>query len=436
MVTPSTPKHDPLAALRQRGFLLYAIARFCSGIGQGAVQATLAYHIYQLAGTPLALGYLGLARVIPQLGMALYGGAFADTHNRKRIVLVAQCVPMTCSAIFAIATIGHVISVPLILGLVVLLGFAGAFDGPARQALLPSLVTPETFQNAITVNSTLQSFSQVCGPALAGLLLKIGDPPAAYIGSVLMMVISYGLILSLRPRAVVLPSRAISWETIREGVAYVRHRQPLLGSMTLDMFAVVFGGAQALLPVYAADILHVGKGGYGILAAALPAGALVMSVLLVLLPRVQQLGRTMMVSVAIYGVATIAFGASRSFPLSIALYALVGMADSVSMVMRQTTLQLGTPDHLRGRVTAVNQIFVGTSNQIGAMESGLLAALTSATFAVVSGGFACLAVLGIVGATMPGLRRYTIHDVLDRRAEDTDDRDAPSTPASTGITGS
>ncbi len=411
-----TGRGTQLAVLRQQQFLRYSIARFCFGVGQGALQATFGYHIiYHLGGSPLDLAWLGFARVVPQLSMALYGGAFADTHNRKRIVVTAQAVPLLCAAVLAAASFSDAASAPLIFGLVAMMGFAGAFSGPAQQALLPALVPPESFQNAITVNSTSQTFSQLCGPALLGLLLLVGGVSASYLGSTLLMLVSVTLMMTLQPRAVAVPSRAISWATVREGIDFVRHRQPLLGTMTLDMFAVVFGGAQALLPVYA-KMLGEEAVGYAILAGALPAGAAITSVVLVLLPPIHRLGRAMMVSVGIFAVVTIIFGASRWFPLSVAAYFLVGLSDQVSVVMRQTTLQLGSPDHLRGRVSAVNQIFVGTSNQIGAMESGFLAAATSTTFAVVSGGFASLAVLGTVAATMRQLWVYTIDD-LKRDAE-------------------
>lgn len=425
------PRHDPLAALRERGFLLYTVARFASGIGGGVLQAALLWQVYLVSGSALQLGVLGLVRFLPQLVAALYAGAFADTHDRKRIVLVAQCVPALCSLALLLATVSETVSLPLIYGLVALMGLAGSFDGPARQALLPSLVSPANFQNAITVNSTLQSLTQVSGPALAGVLIKLGGVPAAYATTCALIVVSFSAVLALRPRPVTLPSRAITWAAIKEGVQFVRGRQALFGALTLDMFAIVFGGAQALLPVYATDILHVGELGYGILASSLSAGALLMSIVLVLVPRIERIGRAMMWSVGGFGIATIVFGASRSFPLSVAAYMAVGMADQISVLMRQTVIQIGTPDHLRGRVSAVNQVFVGTSNQLGAMESGFLAAATSATFAVVSGGFACLAVLAIVGAKMPGLRNATIHEVMKAR----EDNDLPEPARDAGAAG-
>ena len=195
---------------------------------------------------------------------------------------------------------------------------------------------------------------------------------------------------------------------IREGVQFVWQRQVLLGAMTLDMFAVIFGGAKALLPIYAADILHVGPQGFGLLSASMDLGALLMSIALVVMPPIERTGRALLLSVATFGITTIVFGLSRSFPLSLATYMAVGMTDQVSVVMRQTTIQLATPNALRGRVSSVNIVFIGASNQLGGVKSGFVAANTNATFAVVSGGTGCLAVLALIAARMPDLRHYRV----------------------------
>jgi hypothetical protein len=212
----------------------------------------------------------------------------------------------------------------------------------------------------------------------------------------------------VRPRPQEGVRHAVSLRAIREGVAYVRGHPVLLGCMALDMFAVIFAGATALLPVYAEEILKVGPRGFGILSASLEAGALLMSVALMLRRPVRSQGRALLLAVAVYGLATIGFGLSRSFWLSVGLYMLAGMADQVSVVMRSTIVQLTTPDALRGRVSSINMIFIGASNQLGAMESGFVAALTTATFAVVSGGVACLAVAGVIATRVPALRRYRL----------------------------
>jgi hypothetical protein len=229
---------------------------------------------------------------------------------------------------------------------------------------------------------------------------------AAYAAYATLIIGSISSLAMLHPRRGEDGRRGVSVHAVREGLAYVRRHQVVLGCMTLDMFAVIFGGATALLPIYANEILHVGATGYGILSASLEAGALMSSLALMTLPPIRGAGRALLVAVAVYGVATILFGLSRSFPLSVAAYMLVGVADQVSVVMRSTAIQLSTPDELRGRVSSVNFIFIGASNQLGAVESGFVAALTSAPFAVVSGGIGCLIVLVIVAARLPELRRY------------------------------
>lgn len=266
----------------------------------------------------------------------------------------------------------------------------------------------ETFQNAITVSQTIQSLAAVSGPALAGLTIALFTVSGAYAAHIALLGVSVVGVALLHPCPIEGERRAVSMESIKEGLRFVWHRQILLSSMTLDLFAVIFGGATALLPVYATDVLHVGSVGYGILTASVDAGALVAATILVAMPQVQRTGRVLMLSIAAFGLGTIAFGLSRSFPLSVAIYMCIGMADQIGLVMRHTAIQIATPDALRGRVSSVSGLFSGTSNQLGAVESGFVAALTSATFAVVSGGIGCLAVLGIVAATMPELRAYRV----------------------------
>jgi hypothetical protein len=269
-------------------------------------------------------------------------------------------------------------------------------------------VDRETFQNAITVGQSIQSLASVTGPAVAGFTIAYIGLGGAYAVHITLLVLAIVTIALVRPRPIELNVGGASIAAIKEGVRFVWHRQTLLGSMTLDLFAVIFGGATALLPVYATDVLHVGAFGYGMLAASLDAGALLMAVALVVLPQVQRTGRALMFAVGAFGVGTVVFGLSRWFPLSIAAYMFLGAADQVSLVMRHTTIQLVTPDTLRGRVSSVGALFSGTSNQLGAVESGFVAAATSATFAVVSGGIGCLVVLAIVALTMPGLRSYRV----------------------------
>ncbi|MEX0781757.1 MAG: MFS transporter [Dehalococcoidia bacterium] len=413
------PRHDRLAALRQPQFQLYAAGRVASATAMTLLNATIFYQVFKLSDSALQLGFIGLARFLPALGLALVGGAFADAHDRRRIAMAAQVVPLLSSLTLLMLTTSGRIELWQIYALVLLIACASSFENPARQALLPLLVKAETFPNAILVSSTVQSLGFVTGPALAGGLIYLNDGgfSLSYGVHVSLVATSIFTFLFLRPRAPDAPPREVSLAGIREGVSFVRHRQVVLGAMTLDMFAVVFGGAIALLPIYAEEILDVGPLGYGILAASLDAGALSMSVLLVMMPPIRRVGRTLLLTVAAFGLLTIVFGISRWFPLSVAVYMLIGMADQISVVMRQTTIQLSVPDELRGRVSSVNQLFIGASNQVGAFESGVVAWATSATFAVVSGGMGCLAVVAAVAAKMPELRRYTVDASASDAAE-------------------
>jgi MFS family permease len=331
--------------------------------------------------------------------------------------MLAQVAPLACTALVLGAIAAGQVSVPLLYVVVVVTGLASSFENPARQALLPQIVPRALFTKAITMNSTLQSLAFVSGPAIAGGLIATSGVGSAYVVHGVLLVAG---ILSLAPLHVPDGERRgrVTVEAIREGIAFVRHRPVLLGAMTLDMFAVVFGGAKALLPIYAVDILHAGPVGYGVLSGSLEAGALLMSVLLIARPTVHAAGRMLLLSVAAFGLATMLFGLSRSFPLSVALYMAVGMADQLSVVMRGTTIQLATPDALRGRVSAVNSVFISASNQLGSVESGIVAALTTATFAVVSGGAGCLLVVALIAWRIPELRSY-------RSDRPTDDDDQP-----------
>jgi MFS family permease len=370
------------------------------------LQAILAWHVYELTDSALSLGFLGLARFLPSLGLAMVGGAVADTYNRRTIIMLAQTVPLLCGIVLALATFNGWVSAELIYGLVLFIGLAAAFEAPARLALLPAIVRPETFANAVTVSSTLQSFGMITGLFVGAVLVDV-HAGASYVAYSVCIGAAFVTMALLRyEQTSDGPRRTVSIRMIREGIDFVWSRQPILGSMTLDMFAVIFGGAKGLLPIYAQDILHVGGFGYGLLFASLEIGALAMSLALVFRPPIYRTGRALVYSVAVFGILTMAFGLSRDIYLSIALYMAIGAADQISVVMRNVIIQLSTPDELRGRVSSVNQLFIQASNQLGAMESGFLAAVTSATFAVVSGGAAAVAVTGAIGWRMRELFDY------------------------------
>jgi MFS family permease len=422
-------RHDPLEALRQPEFRLYTVSRLFATMGHAFMQAVLAWQVYDISGSVLSLGILGLVRFLPALGISLLGGTAADTYNRRNIIVVAQLVPLTCAMVLALATFGDWVRLELIYGLVVLLGLASSFEGPARAALLPAIVRPETFANAVTVGQTLQTLGMVSGPAIAGGVISVAGVGVAYsvYGSLVAAAMVPLLMLRYKqPPRVQTVSIASVREDIREGIRFVRQRPVLLGAMSLDMFAVLFGGAQALLPVYAKDILDAGPVGYGLLYSALDIGAFLTSLVLIMRPPIVRTGRTLIWVVILYGLFTVGFGLSREFIVAVVFYGLIGAADQISVVMRNTTIQLSTPDELRGRVSAVSQVFIGASNQLGAMESGFVAALSSATFAVVSGGVAATTIAGLIGWRNKELYDYQI----PRRAQSGfEERDAAGVAA-------
>jgi len=409
--------HDPLAALRQPRFVVYTFSRVGSSVGNAMLQAILLWHVYELTGDPLSLGFLGLARFLPALGVSVIGGAVADVYNRRNVIMAAQTVPLAGGVFLAAATLGGWVTPEMIYGLVLLVGLAAAFENPARLALLPTIVRPETFANAVTVSSTLQSLGMVTGGLIGGVIV-VWDPGAAYV--VYSAAIAWAfLMMGLLHYEQVSEGekRGVSLAAIKEGLAFVRRHQPIWGAMSLDMFAVIFGGAKGLLPVYASDILHAGGFGYGLLIASLEIGAFLMSAALVLRPPIVRTGRALVYSVAAFGLLTVGFGLSENLYLSIALYMAIGAADQVSVVMRNVIIQLGTPDELRGRVSSVNQVFIQASNQLGAMESGFVAAATGAVFAVVSGGAAAIGVAALFGWRLKGLFAYRQPSVFEAQPE-------------------
>ncbi|MBI2764309.1 MAG: MFS transporter [Chloroflexi bacterium] len=416
MAEESGARHDPLAALRQPQFLLFSFARLFSGMATMLLAAALAWQVYAISGSAWQLAMIGVVGFIPSLGFSLVAGAVADRYDRRKLAIIAQGTQLAAAAGLAGVTLAGTDNLAIIYALFFAWSLAAAFDWPARSALLPLLVSRETFANAIVVSGTIQQLSFVSGPPLAGVLIAVSGVGLAYSALVALMAAAVLLMATLKPRPDEAPKRSVSFAGVMEGVRFVWRRQPVLGSMTLDMFAVIFGGATILLPIYAKEILDVGAVGYGLLLGAIDGGALVMSVILVMRPQVQRTGRTLLFAVLGFGLATMVFGASRWFPLSLLACIGIGFSDQISVVMRQTTIQLATPDALRGRVTSVNMLFIGASNRLGTVESGVVAAATNATFAVISGGAASLAVLGIVAAKMPELRNYRL-----TRADRSDD---------------
>jgi len=315
-----------------------------------------------------------------------------------------------CSAALAVVSLGRQPSLAILYAAVMAVAAAAAFESPARAALLPQLVERRLFPTAVALHSAIQMGAFVSGPVLMGFAVDRGGialPYALHAGLMAAGIVTMAMVRPLHGAA---PSGRVRWDAIVEGLRYVRRQPIVLGCMTLDMFAVLFGGATALLPIYASDILRVGPRGYGLLASALEIGAVLAAIAMLALPPVRRTGLALIWAVVGFAVATIVFGLSRFYPLSLLAYMAAGMADYLSVVMRGTAIQLSTPDALRGRVSAVNLIFVGASNQLGAAESGFLAAATSPTFSVVSGGVGALLVAILVAWRNPALRRYRAHD--------------------------
>lgn len=397
---------ETLEVLRVPSFRCLVLGRLCSGTAMMLARSTIYWQVWELTGREADFALLGLLQFLPMPIFSLIGGALADSHDRRRQAVAAQVAALLGSAALLFMAVNEVTSLAAWLSVAIGIAVASCFENPARVALLPLVVPRGLFARAVTVHSAVQSSAFMLGPTLSGFAIDHGGVALAYAIQAGLLVASLALLAGVRAAAPEGERRAPSLRGILEGLSFVRRSQVLLGSMTLDMFAVIFGGATAMLPIYATDVLAVGPAGYGILSAASELGALVMSVILLYLPPVRRMGRVLLAAVAVYALATIAFGLSRSFPLSLACYLVVGMADYVSVVMRASLVQLSTPDPIRGRVSSINMIFIGASNQLGVAESGFVAAYTSATFSVVSGGAAATVVVLLVALFLPDLRRH------------------------------
>ena len=389
--------------------LFYLVSRASAGVGGTMVRSAISWHLYTLTGSAFDLGLIGLVQFVPALLLSLPAGLVSDRYERRRIVQLAQALTLIATAVLSLrAFVGSADTPRLLFVTISIIASAAAFSNPARAALLPMLVSREDFPRAVTTASTIQALSFALGPALTGIVVASAGIAWAYLGAVIFVGGSIASLMFLTTRLSAARQGAISFSAMLEGLHHVRADPVVLGAMSLDLFAVILGGATALLPVFAHDVLAVGASGFGVLSASLEIGALTTAVIMLFVPPIRRVGRALLLTVACYGAATIAFGASSWFPLSVVAYAAAGMADQVSVVLRQTTIQLQTPDHLRGRVSAVSSIFIGASNQLSAVESGFLAAATSAPFAVVSGGIGVLVVVAVVAYTLPALRRYEL----------------------------
>jgi len=390
------------AVFLSRDFGLYLAARFLSALAIQMQNVAIGWLVYDLTRDPFALGLVGLASFLPAVALALVTGHTADRYDRRGILVACYLVTLgTSLGLLAIAVSGSG-EVWLIYALLLLFGVSRAFANPAGQALVPNLVPPEQLANAIAWNSTAWQTATIAGPALGGLLYYFGAP-VAFGAAALCFLVCCILFAMMHSRQQPAPGE-ISWETLVAGIRFIRSRPAIFGAISLDLFAVLLGGATALLPVYARDILDVGPGGLGLLRSMPAVGALLVALWLAQRPLQSRSGLRMFQGVAIFGVATIGFGLSTNLVLSCLCLFVLGAADMISVFIRSTLVQFDTPDAMRGRVAAVNSVFIGASNELGEFESGAVAAAIGTVPAVVIGGIGTLAVCGLWVRWFPELR--------------------------------
>ena len=402
-------QHDPYAAMRVRNYRLYLIGAIFTMAGTRIQSVAIAWEIYERTDDAFALGLTALMQGLPMMLLALPAGYLADALNRRRLVMASLFGATLTSLGLAVLSFTEG-SVRLMYLVLFLDATVLALGRPARVSLLPQIVPREVFPNAVTWNSSVSQLISVVGPAIGGFVV-LWNISAAYIICAMGSLIYTVLLSRVVIRQVVKPVGHASLLTLLAGARFVWQERLLLSLMSLDMFAVLLGGAVYLLPIFARDILQVGEQGFGLLRAAPAAGAFCMALALTYLPPMKHAGRNLLLSVAGFGAATIVFGFSKSFPLSLAMLFLTGLFDNVSMVIRHTLIQLLTPDEMRGRVSAVNSVFIGASNELGGFESGTVAHWFGHVFSVVSGGIGTIVVVCITALASPALRFFgTMHD--------------------------
>jgi len=395
--------HDPYEALRVRNFRLYATGWFVLLIGTRIQSVAIGWDIYERTGQALALGLVGLIQAVPAIGLAIPAGYVADRF-RRRTVVICSLVGATVTSTALCLVAFHEAPVRLMFVMLLLDATALSIGRPARNALMPQLVPPRAFHNAVTWNASMFQISSVIGPAIGGILIAI-ESWMAYavcaVTSLVFIIILFRIDEGARTRT----TEPASVRSLFAGLKYMRQNPTLLSIVTLDMFAVLLGGAVYLLPVYAKGILHVGATGFGWLTAAPAVGALCMAVTVAHLPPMKHAGRNLLYAVAGFGLATIVFGLSKWFWLSWLMLFMTGALDNISVVVRHTMVQMLTPDSMRGRVSAINTVFISSSNELGGLESGLVAHWFGPVISVVSGGIGTILIVLLMAAGAPSIRR-------------------------------
>ncbi|HLZ23612.1 MAG TPA: MFS transporter [Ktedonobacterales bacterium] len=404
--TASVPeRHDPYAALRIRDFRLLMLGSFVSHLGWQMLVVAVGWEIYLRTRSPFALGIVGLVEVLPVMLLALPAGHAADRFDRRRVVLLCQILLGGSSLGLALLSAGRG-PLALVYPCLVLLGAGMAFSSPASSALMADIVPEQHFANAASWDSSIGQLSSMLGPALGGLLIALRHSAVdVYVLNAFAAGIFAFLLALIRAKPSARAVEAATLNSLLAGIGFLRRSPVLLAALTLDLFAVFLGGAVTLMPIFALDILKVGATGLGILQAAPSVGAVLMALVQTRLPPWRRAGRALLVAVACFGLATIIFGLSRSFVLSLVALAVLGTCDNVSVIIRHTLLLTRVPNEMRGRIAAVNDVFIGGSNELGGFESGLAATLFGPILAVVSGGVGTVLVVLLVALVWPELRK-------------------------------
>ncbi|TBY78319.1 MFS transporter [Rhizobium leguminosarum bv. viciae] len=404
-----SPTGDRFAAFRHSSYTRFFFARFLLSFSQQIVSVAVGWQMYDQTGSAIYLGLIGLVQFLPSLLFILVTGSVADRYNRRAIAALCSLVSALCTlALLVMTLMGSFTPLP-VFAVLLIFGIERAFMSPAVQSLAPNLVPEEALSNAIAWNSSSWQLAAITGPVLGGLLYGV-SAPTAYTVAVIFSVLGAALLYMIPKPVQKTTGETKSWAMILGGFSFIRAEKVVLGAISLDLFAVLLGGATALMPIFARDILTLGPWGLGLLRAAPGLGAIVMAIFLAAYPLRHRAGIYMFIGVALFGVGTIIFGVSTNTEVSIAALALMGAADMVSVYVRESLIALWTPDHLRGRVNAVNMVFVGASNELGEFRAGTMAALFGAVPAVVIGGVGTLVVAAIWASSFPKLRGI---DTLD-----------------------
>jgi MFS family permease len=404
-----------LSVLKHRNFTSYLSARLLGTLAVQMQHVAIGWHVYALTGNLVDLGLIGLAQFAPFLLLILPAGHVADRFNRRNIIALCIAAQLLCGLLLLAFTLSGLTTVWPVFAILALFGSARAFMMPATQAIVINLVPSDSFSKAVALSSSTFHVAVILGPTLGGLLYYYGAT-AVFVVSSALLALAVALMCATRPAGQVISREPATWHSVLEGMRFVKSRPIILGAMSLDLFAVLFGGATALLPALAADVLHIGPGGLGLLRTAPGVGAALCSVALAFFPITRRVGMWMFGGVAVFGAGTVVLGATTSFTVALAALLLMGAGDMISVYVRHLLVQYETPDAIRGRVSAVNAVFIGASNELGEFESGITAGWFGLTRAVIFGGVATLAVTGLWSVLFSVLSRMDRFPHAEREA--------------------